>query len=370
MVSDSWERGQFVGSREQPRWEPSGLYVDLSVVTSSRHLAAALLLGRASGQPIRVLADDLNHAYWLSGGIVAGLYDNEMIHSFRRFFSENHEELQGALPGNPQLGDPTAGLVLMEHALSRDWAELDPGEWGVAEMFLDRLFTLPETALEGFRYWEGSLQGFLEQSWVGDDHDWDRVPMAFYEIGADASTVVTAPTHCNDTVRAALRELVRVDTDRHRDAGWVVQDFARLNNIGSAFRYDLRAALVVGLWALLDGRGDLLTRSASIGDLLRFVGARGEPLDAHHPALAGSLARGLLEVDRATPVEAVIGLLENAPALQLVNTLIGLDNEIAQRSVRAYIASVSSIVSPKPIRILNETRRLLVRRRQARRRSS
>src|ERR1700733_12403075 len=127
----------------------SVIFVDLSVLTDSRQLMAALFVARVTDDTLAIVDDDLHRLYWMAGGIISDPSDNDQMWAFSRFFGEYHRDMRNLLPPDPPLNDPAGTIVLLERCIDQGWVTVVMNQWGDARL-LERLFSLPRSALIGF----------------------------------------------------------------------------------------------------------------------------------------------------------------------------------------------------------------------------
>lgn len=335
------------------------------MATSPPHLLAALFVARASNEPLVLAEDDLHHMYWHAGGYVPGLGYNDAYASFTSFFTANREALRESLPSNPRLADAGGTPSLIELAIANGWAHTIRPNWGTSELEIGTLLALPETAVLGFREWNGTLSAFLRQPWAGtveDPSGRDRLA----SVGVDGSTAVNLPNSPNGALSARLLELGRSTDGGLRDDDWVIFPTAeRLSkDVADRLTVDLRTGALVGLHLALDGSGQHFTRAASVQRLAATIGSGPLPLMAKSPRLEGSLARPLMQLRSDMTTSDAAELLANARALETLSELLALDAQDRAGSTRTYVANMANMFTPKPLVALKATVEYVLRKRR------
>lgn len=343
------------------------IFLDLTILASPRHLAAAMFLGRASDTQLCLQRDDLHQLYWLASGIVAFRGYSGQHNDFEDFFHDCHPEMRAALPSNPRLDSLTSSLALVEIGLDQEWIVFADGNWEMSGIYVNDLYALPSSALYGIRDWDGDLADFLEQPWAGEPEKRYEVP-AEYVLGGDVLRAIPL----RETTSLELAETLRALGKRHYEetgegGDFILQSIDNLTipreDVIKDLEKDLRHSGSIGVRRIIEGDGEYLTRSRSVGKLLKPITFEVMPvLDGSHPLVAKGLGRQLLTVHKNTPVDGVIELIQNARSIQLLQDLLEASNRSSEASTGAYLSAVAALFSPQPIQVLSETIKFAVRR--------
>jgi hypothetical protein len=350
---------------KSPVGDPAPIFVDLSVLTSVRHLAAALLLARALHVQVHVSKDDLHRVYSFASGIYPSPGYNEQMWQFSEFFDLYHGEMVAALPPSPPLSDPSASIVLFEAAVQRGWAETIYGEWGLAHVEIEGLLGLPKASREEFHDWEDSLSNFLRQH---PRNVGRRELESLGELGSDATEVVALPKEPSTALHEASRDIGGDYFADNKREGWYIHDFGAepWDNpyIRRGVQLDLHEGAILGIWFVCDGTREYLTRTRSSQPILRLLTPEHRSLIQTNSTAQAKLVKALLRPQRDVRVEDLLEVLENAAALNLVLDALELDERDQSASIRTYISAVGKLFTPRFGQLLLETVQFAIRRRR------
>ncbi len=343
------------------------LFVDMSIASSPQHLLAALFLARARGETLALTEDDLHHLYWLAGGISSTPFSNDECRAFTQFFHDCRVLLRAHLPENPRLTEAAAPAALIEQAVDRGWAKLVPAWWGASELLLSRLFALPDSAIEGFCEWDGTLQDFLSQPWVGEDYDY--FAKRTYPVGQLGSEGVDVSGFSVEADIDLGRFLIDFGKEDAAQTGrnWALEPLAEAFRTpgsplpGDVFA-DLRCGALVGTEFVFDGAARHFTLSPSVARVAQVVAVAGVPLMPQDPALGSTVAGGILRLQPSGHVEEALELIAHAPLLERFTELLRQNDELEEASAATYLGKVVRLLTPRPIQVLVETVQFRLRR--------
>jgi hypothetical protein len=227
-----------------------------------------------------------------------------------------------------------------------------------------RLLSLPSSALDGFRDWDGELFEFLRQPWVGDGGSIELGIDAMGLLGSDATDVITLPRTTDPDIKSGLTELARIDS-KHHSRDWYIHPFDQDDQglVAKTLCSDLREGSLLGVGIVLDGRGEHFTRSGSVRDVVRTVTNQKSPLLTSHPKMKSTLAGPLLRINGGVRVDDGIDLITSARTLQLFQELMSIDARDRAGSTKTYVSKIAALYSPTFVTAIKETIQFLVRRR-------
>lgn len=350
------------------------LFLDRTVLAHPQLVASVLMACRSSGRRCLYLQDDRNALLWYGyGQILGSAYSDEAL-ALDKFHADAADELQRLVPSTASLADPIAPIVFLRRAEREGWVHSVEGRNYYASLQLI-VALQPPSVLDGLRYWEGTLDEFLEQPYVdlsrsvATPEEVDSGLGAFYKIGSDAAAhvplVVAEKGWFENGLSRLFLDWCSANPGAARAiqfAGSTVEQARKGNHVD--LQEQVRNSLICGLGLCLDGVADYATLSSTTHNIALALGRSGGGVK---PILreGGDITKAVASVSSAASTDALAFIVDNSEVVRVLNELFA--PAVKRETVGGYVKNFAPRALPSWAQFLYGLGRIAIRRMRARR---